>query len=179
MPPRNKFDPWITVKSLPLDACSASRVPYAGELLIDNKTGEIRIGDGKNAYKDLPIVSSGISLSTAEEMTTFGSAFDYIKYYSDLIDANDFDTFFNKLPTSELRKEIYGLLVEAGIDPKPYLSDWYRYECGAYDYATLEDFQVYLKEELNKVFGVSVGTSAEYTRWDTLLDKWGIVEHEG
>ena len=78
MPPRNKFDPWITVKALPLDACSASRVPYAGELLVDSKTGEIRIGDGKNAYKDLPIVSSGVSLSTAEEMPTFDTALHYI-----------------------------------------------------------------------------------------------------
>lgn len=101
-------------------------VPGNGEIIMDETSNKIKIGDGVTPIKDLSWVHLGIDLSTepSRKYKMSDSVKYFIEQYIDLIEECRFDELYSMMnPASiEFIRDVTAALLEAGINPTPYLT---------------------------------------------------------
>ena len=126
MPPRNYVNDFINnqvwLRQYPYEV-DEKRIPYAGELIL-TADHRCKVGDGIHTYDELPYISSTPVSAIDPDKE---AAMMYIRDNLELIDNNKFNEFYDKLP-GRLIKIVTATLLEADIDPRPFLSAKYRYK---------------------------------------------------
>ena len=113
----------IALKRLPtvdMQISDVVPVPVAGEIIMDATSNKLKVGDGKTAIKDLPWVY-GVDLAK-EESSLSRTARMFIENNIELIENNDYDTLYSHIATPALAQEVTRALLNADLNPKPYLS---------------------------------------------------------
>ena len=109
-------------------------VPYAGEVVIEQGTNKIKIGDGKTNFANLPYVDGN-----PPEMTLSEKAKEFIEKNIEYLEANDYETFYSHITSVALAREVSKALFKAGLNPKEHLKECPRgcesifYYEGGYD----------------------------------------------
>lgn len=103
------------------DQLSAS-VPLAGEIVVEQNTNKIKVGDGKTTFKDLAYIDHVIEVDLAEELSLSRTGRMFIENNINLIENNDYDTLYSHIATPALAQEVTRALLKADLNPKPYLS---------------------------------------------------------
>ena len=93
------------------------RVPAAGEIVIEQGSNKIKIGDGKTNFANLPYVEGN-----PPENKLSDRARELIENNIDLIERNEYDAFYNEIHDVELAREVSKALFKAGLNPKPYVT---------------------------------------------------------
>ena len=93
-------------------------VPAAGEVIIEQETNKIKIGDGKTNFADLPYIDGN-----PPEMTLSEKAKEFIENNIEYLEVNDYETFYSHITTVELAREVSKALFKAGLNPKEHLKE--------------------------------------------------------
>ena len=113
----------MTLKRMPtVDMQISDVVPIAGEIIMDATSNKLKVGDGKTAVKDLPWVDYSVDLAK-EESSLSRTARMFIENNIELIENNDYDTMYSHIATPALAQEVTKALLNAGLNPKPYLTN--------------------------------------------------------
>ena len=96
-------------------------VPAAGEIIIEQETNKIKIGDGKTNFADLPYIDG-----KPPEMTLSEKAKEFIENNIEYLEVNDYETFYSHITTVELAREVSKALFKAGLNPKEHLKEYPR-----------------------------------------------------
>lgn len=109
-----------------IDLATSKDIPDAGEFWIDPKTNNGKIGDGKTPMFELPWISLSVDLSTEppRKYKMTNEVKNFIEQYIDLIEENRFDEVYAMISHSstEFIRDFTQALLEAGLNPKPYLT---------------------------------------------------------
>ena len=109
-----------------IDLATSKNIPDVGDFWIDPKTNNGKIGDGKTPMFELPWVSLGVDLSTEppRKYKMPDSVKNFIEKYIDLIEECHFDEVYDMISHSstEFTRDFTRALLEAGLNPKPYLT---------------------------------------------------------
>ena len=107
-----------------IDLATSKDIPDAGDFWIDPKTNNGKIGDGKTPMFELPWVSLSVYLSTEPprkyKMPDHVKRF--IEAHIDTIERCDYDRLYNYIVTDEMKRDVTRALLEADLNPKPYLT---------------------------------------------------------
>ena len=102
-------------------------IPDAGELWVDPVTANGKIGDGKTPMFELPWISCSVDLNTEppHKYKMNNAVKNFIEQYIDLIEENRFDEVYTIISHSaiEFTRDFTRALLEAGLNPKPYLTN--------------------------------------------------------
>ena len=106
-----------TMPSAEMATCK--EVPRAGELWIDPKTNNAKIGDGKTMMFELPWISLNNIATTKppQESKLPDHVKRFIEAHIDLITREDFNRMYDSIVTDELKRSVTVALLKAGIDP--------------------------------------------------------------
>ena len=106
------------------DLATSRDIPDAEEFWIDPKTNNGKIGDGKTPMFELPWISLSVDLST--EPPRKYKMPDHVKRFIeaniDTIERCDYDRLYSYIVTDEMKRELTRALLEAGLNPTPYLT---------------------------------------------------------
>ena len=109
-----------------IDLATSKDIPDAGDFWIDPKTNNSKIGDGKTPMFELPWITLGVDLSTEppRKYKMSDSVKNFIEQYIDLIEEHRFDEVYAMIShsSSEFTRDFTRALLEAGLNPKPYLT---------------------------------------------------------
>ena len=161
-----------------IDLATSKDIPIAGEMWIDPKTNNGKIGDGKTPMFELPWISLSVDLS--EEPPRKYKMPDpvkkFIEQYIDLIEDNRFDEVYAMIIHSsiEFTRDFTRALLEAGLNPKPYLTTvlrciqdllldkvdniddkLYTYDCEVYTKADVNATFELVKQQIARACGIS------------------------
>ena len=100
-----------------IDAWDDIFVPALGEVVIEQGTNKIKIGDGVKMFKDLPYVE------TTPRMTLSEQAKEFIENNIEYLETNDYETFYSRIKTVALAREVSKALFKAGLNPKEHLKE--------------------------------------------------------
>ena len=120
-------------------------VPAAGEIVVEQGTNKIKIGDGKTNFANLPYVEDN-----PPEMTLSEQAKEVIENNIEYLEANDYETFYSHITSVALAREVSKALFKAGLNPKEHLKECPRgcesifYYEGGYD--PNEEFKETIKQ---------------------------------
>ena len=107
-----------------IDLATSKEIPDAGDFWIDPKTNNGKIGDGKTPMFELPWVTLGVDLST--EPPRKYKMPDHVKRFIeaniDTIERCDYDRLYSYIVTEQLKRDVTIALLEADLNPKPYLT---------------------------------------------------------
>lgn len=107
-----------------IDLATSKDIPDAGELWIDPRTNNGKIGDGKTPMFELPWISLGVDLSTQPprkyKMPHHVKTF--IEAHIDTIERCDYDRLYSYIVTDKMKRDVTRALLEAELNPKPYLT---------------------------------------------------------
>lgn len=107
-----------------IDLATSKDIPDAGEFWIDPKTNNGKIGDGKTPMFELPWITLGVDLSTEPprkyKMPDHVKRF--IEAHIDTIERCDYDRLYSYIVTDQLKRDVTIALLEADLNPKPYLT---------------------------------------------------------
>lgn len=107
-----------------IDLATSKDIPDAGDFWIDPKTNNGKIGDGKTPMFELPWITLGVDLSTEPprkyKMTDHVKRF--IEAHIDVIERCDYDRLYSYIVTDEMKRDVTRALLEADLNPKPYLT---------------------------------------------------------
>lgn len=121
-------------------------VPALGEVVVEQETNKIKIGDGKTNFANLPYIDG----NPPEPQLSIGAKA-FIEDHIELLENNDYETFYSLIKTTELAREVSKALFKAGLNPKQHLKKCPRgcesifYYEGNYD--PNEDFMRILKQK--------------------------------
>ena len=93
-------------------------VPAAGEIVIDPETNKIKVGDGKTNFANLPYIDD----NPPEPQLSLGAKA-FIEDHIELLENNDYETFYSKIKTPALAREVSKALFKAGLNPKEHLKE--------------------------------------------------------
>ena len=120
-------------------------VPAAGEIVIEQETNRIKIGDGKTNFANLPYVEDN-----PPEMILSEQAKQFIENNIEYLEVDDYETFYSHITSVALAREVSKALFKAGLNPKEHLKECPRgcesifYYEGGYD--PNEDFKETIKQ---------------------------------
>ena len=93
-------------------------VPAAGEIVMDQETNKIKIGDGKTNFANLPYIEDNPPETTLSEQ-----AKEFIENNIEYLEVNDYETFYSHITSVELAREVSKALFKAGLNPKEHLKE--------------------------------------------------------
>ena len=93
-------------------------VPAAGEVIIEQETDKIKIGDGKTRFANLKYIDGN-----PPELTLSKQAKEFIENNIEYLEVNDYETFYSHITTVELAREVSKALFKAGLNPKEHLKE--------------------------------------------------------
>ena len=93
-------------------------VPAAGEVIIEQETDKIKIGDGKTRFANLKYIDGN-----PPELTLSKQAKEFIENNIEYLEVNDYETFYSHITTVELAREVSKALFKAGLNPKKHLKE--------------------------------------------------------
>ena len=107
-----------------IDLATSKDIPDAGELWIDPKTNNAKIGDGKTPLFELPWITLSVDLSVEppREYKMPDHVKRFIEANIDTIERCDYDRLYNYIVTDQMKRDVTRALLEAGINPRPYLT---------------------------------------------------------
>ena len=109
-----------------IDLATSKDIPDAGDCWVDPKTNNCKIGDGKTPMFELPWISLGVDLSEQppRKYKMNSAVKNFIEKYIDLIEECRFDEVYAMIsyPSFEFTRDFTRALLEAGLNPKPYLT---------------------------------------------------------
>ena len=108
------------------DLATSKDIPDAGDCWIDPKTNNAKIGDGKTPVFELSWISLSVDLSTEppRKYKMPDSVKNFIESNIDLIEECKLDEVYAMIRSSsiEFTRDFTRALLEAGLNPKPYLT---------------------------------------------------------
>lgn len=93
-------------------------VPAAGEVIIEQESNKIKIGDGKTTFANLPYIDG----NPPESQLSIGARA-FIEDHIELLDNDDYETFYSLIKTVSLAREVSKALFKAGLNPKEHLKE--------------------------------------------------------
>lgn len=93
-------------------------VPAKGEVVMEHGTNKIKIGDGKTNFANLPYVDGN-----PPEMTLSEQAKEFIENNIEYLEVNDYETFYSRITSIALAREVSHALFKAGLNPNKYLKE--------------------------------------------------------
>ena len=93
-------------------------VPAPGEIVMEQETNKIKIGDGKTNFANLPYVDDN-----PPELQLSIGAKAFIEDHIELLENDDYETFYSLIKTTELAREVSKALFKAGLNPKEHLKE--------------------------------------------------------
>lgn len=107
-----------------IDLATSKDIPDAGEMWIDPKTNNCKIGDGKTPMFELPFVSLNVKLSTEppRKYTIPDHVKRFIEANIDTIERCDYDRLYSYIVTDQMKRDVTIALLKADLNPKPYLT---------------------------------------------------------
>ena len=160
-----------------IDLATSKDIPDAGDFWIDPKTNNGKIGDGKTPMFELPWISLSVDLSTEppRKYKMPDSVKNFIEQYIDLIEECRFDEVYAMISHSsiEFTRDFTRALLEAGLNPKPYLTTvprciqdllldkvdnidnkLYTYDCEVYTKADLDATFEVVRQQIARACGI-------------------------
>lgn len=145
----------VTLRRMPtVDMQTRDFVPRKGEIIQDATSNRVKIGDGRSYLKDLPWVTLGVDLAKEESSLSIGARA-FLEDHIELIENNDYDTLYSHIATPALAQEVTRALLQADLNPEPYLSkipDSIKHILEPGDTYTKQDLDHMMKDLSNKMF---------------------------
>ena len=93
-------------------------VPALGEIVMEQETNRIKIGDGKTNFANLPYIEDN-----PPEMTLSEQAKQFIENNIEYLEVDDYETFYSHITSVALAREVSKALFKAGLNPKEHLKE--------------------------------------------------------